>query len=151
MGWAEGLEAVEGVWSRSPAPVDRVDCDLKCADVPAAGEFGQGDGGFTEGGAGGGTCLGHTKRGTCEAAGCAWDKKSSPRCADAPACASLTGKQCKNKANKTSCKWKKNAKKCVAKSADGGADCASLERKQCKSNKASCKWKKKSEKCKAKK
>ena len=126
-----------------------------------AGEFGQGDGDFTEGGAGGGTCE-HASRNSCKSAGCTWDKKSDPKCqpggsggegedeaeaVKAPKCKKLKTKdECK--ANKKTCEWKKD--KCKDKpSKSKTPKCKKLKTEdECKANKKTCKWK--GDKCKDK-
>ncbi|KAH8074730.1 hypothetical protein JL721_2303 [Aureococcus anophagefferens] len=141
--------------------------------VGDSGEFGQGDGDFTEGGAG--TCADNTKKDSCKDAGCTWDGKSSPKCqpggsggegedeaeaVKAPKCKKLKTKdECK--ANKKTCEWTKD--KCKDKPSGGeGEDeaeaeaeavkapkCKKLKTKdECKANKKTCEWTK--DKCKDK-
>ena len=121
-----------------------------------AGEFGQGDGDFTEGGAGGETCE-HASRNSCKSAGCTWDKKSDPKCqpggsggegedeaeaVKAPKCKKLKSEdECE--ANKETCEWKKD--KCKDKPSndgDAGGDACAANKKQGKCNKdPGCEWK----------
>ena len=100
------------------APPATTTAPVQTQPVGDSGEFGQGDGDFTEGGAG--TCADNTKKNSCKDAGCTWDGKSSPKCqpggsggeaedeaeaVKAPKCKKLkTEDECK--ANKKTCKWK---------------------------------------------
>ncbi|KAK7247723.1 hypothetical protein SO694_00088022, partial [Aureococcus anophagefferens] len=70
-----------GPASSTPTPKPSADPTPKPTPVIGggdSGEFGQGDGDFTEGGAG--TCADNTKKNSCKDAGCTWDGKSSPKC-----------------------------------------------------------------------
>ena len=100
------------------APPATTTAPVQTQPVGDSGEFGQGDGDFTEGGAG--MCADNTKKNSCKDAGCTWDGKSSPKCqpggsggegedeaeaVKAPKCKKLkTEDECK--ANKKTCKWK---------------------------------------------
>ncbi|KAH8096002.1 hypothetical protein JL720_3341 [Aureococcus anophagefferens] len=118
-----------------------------------SGEFGQGDGDFSEGGAG--TCADNTEKNSCKDAGCTWDGKSSPKCqpggsggegedeaeaVKAPKCKKLKSEdECK--ANKETCEWKKD--KCKDKPSKSKTQCKKLKSEdECKANKKTCEWKK---------
>ena len=80
-----------------------------------AGEFGQGDGSFTEPDA----CSGLAKKTCKETAGCAYKKKTCFT-SGGDACSGLAKKTCKyvpnkKKCKKAGCRWNKKKEKCLAK------------------------------------
>jgi hypothetical protein len=135
---------------------DSVECDHsketseEACSYYAMPEAGDGDGG-------GATCADNQKKGKCnKAPGCEWkggecgDKATDGEgegdgdAVKAPKCKKLkTEDECK--ANKKTCKWKKNKDKCK----DKPPKCKKLKTKdECKANKKTCKWK--GDKCKDK-
>ena len=80
-----------------------------------AGEFGQGDGSFTEPDA----CSGLAKKTCKKTAGCAYKKKTCST-SGGDACSGLAKKTCKyvpnkKKCKKAGCRWNKKKEKCLAK------------------------------------
>ncbi|KAH8053171.1 hypothetical protein JL722_9838 [Aureococcus anophagefferens] len=162
--------------SGATTPPATTTAPVQTQPVGDSGEFGQGDGDFTEGGAG--TCADNTKKDSCKDAGCTWDGKSSPKCqpggsggegedeaeaeaVKAPKCKKLKTKdECK--ANKKTCEWTKDKCKDKPSGGSGGEGeaeaeaeavkapkCKKLKTKdECKANKKTCEWTK--DKCKDK-